>query len=84
MSGLVKRVPVFQASMGSNPMKGSIVSSGKGSVKQSAPHFQAPSGKSLVGSVNTGSRTPKSRTLSMPDVQKITQKAGLTNQGYGV
>lgn len=84
MSGLVKRVPVFQASMGSNPMKGSITSSGKGSVQQSAPDFQADSGKNLIGNASVGARTPKSHALSMPDVQKIKQKAGLTNQGYGV
>ena len=83
-AGLVKRVPVYQASMDSNPMHGNIRRSGKGRLVKQVPSFQANSGKDMIGTVKVGPRSTKARMGSMKDVQRITQKAGLTNQGYGI
>lgn len=83
-SGLVKRVPVYQAPMGSNPMSGDITPGRKGKLMATVPSFQADSGKSLIGAVKVGGRTRKSSSRSMKDVQRVQQKAGLTNQGYGI
>ena len=83
-SGLVKRVPVYQSAMDSNPLKGDISHSGKGKLVKQVPSFQAAMGKNMIGDVHVGAKTPKSHAGSMPDVQRITQKAGLTNQGYGI
>ena len=83
-SGLVKRVPVYQSPMDSNLMHGDIRHSSRGKLVQRSPSFQASSGKSLIGGVHVGGRTMKSRHKSMKDVQRIHQKAGLTNQGYGI
>lgn len=84
MGGLVKRVPVYQADGTHNPMKGDITRSNRGKLTQQIPAFQAESGKSLIGKVKVGGKTTKSKTRSMKDVQRIKQKAGLTNKGYGI
>ena len=82
--GLVKRVPVYQAPMGSNPCNGKQSHPGKGSLKQTVPSYQAESGTDMIGKVKVGAKTAKSKSRSGTDVQKIKQKAGLTNQGYGI
>lgn len=82
--GLVKRVPVYQSPMDSNPMHGDIKHSGRGRLIRHIPSFQASMGKSLIGGVHIGGRTRKARAKPMKDVQRIHQKAGLTNQGYGI
>ena len=84
MSGLVKRVPVYQAPMDSNPMKGDIQRSSRGKLKKTVPSYQADSGKDMIGDVHVGKKSTKSRSMPAKDVQKIKQKAGLTNQGYGI
>ncbi len=82
--GLVKRVPVYQADGTHNPMKGDIEHSSRGKLVKQVPSFQADSGKDMIGKVKVGGRTTKSRSRSMQDVKHIRQKAGLTNQGYGI
>ncbi len=82
--GLVKRVPVYQAPMDSNPMKGDIKRSSRGKLNKTVPSYQADSGKDMIGTVKVGGRTTKAKSRSMKDVQRIKQKAGLTNQGYGI
>lgn len=82
--GLVKRVPVFQADGTHNPMKGDIQRANKGKLHKEVPSFQANSGKSLIGDVHVGSKTTKAKSRGMKDVQRIKQKAGLTNKGYGI
>lgn len=83
-SGLVKRVPVYQSAMDSNPLKGDITHAGKGKLVQQIPSFQASMNKNMIGDVHVGAKTSKAHAGSMKDVQRITQKAGLTNQGYGI
>ena len=82
--GLVKRVPVYQASMGSDPCNGKQSHPGRGSLKKTVPSYQADSGKDMIGKVKVGGKTAKSKSRAGKDVQKIKQKAGLTNQGYGI
>jgi len=84
MSGLVKHVPVYQADGTKNPMDGSITHSGKGKLHQEVPSLQADSGKNMIGDVHVGKKATKSKKRGMKDVQRIRQKAGLTNQGYGI
>ena len=81
---LVKRVPVYQAPMGTDLCKGTFSGAGKGSLKQSAPSYQAASGKCLLGKVKVGKKSAESKSRSMKDVQRVKQKAGLTNKGYGI
>ena len=82
--GLVKRVPVYQAPMGSDPCDGTQSHPGKGSLKKCVPSYQADSGKDMIGKVKVGPKSTKSKARAGKDVQKIKQKAGLTNQGYGI
>lgn len=82
--GLVKRIPVYQSAMDSNPLKGDIRHSGKGKLVQQIPSFQSTMGKNMIGDVHVGGKTAKSKSGSMKDVQRIHQSAGLTNQGYGI
>lgn len=81
---LVKRVPVYQAPMGKNLCDGSQSHPGSGSLKKTVPSYQANSGKNMIGSVKVGGRTTKSTKGSRPGVLATKQKAGLTNQGYGI
>jgi hypothetical protein len=83
MAGLVTRQPVYQADGNSNPLKGNITKSGKGKLVQKEPAFQADSNKDLTIPLRMNT-VPKSKKLPMKDVQKTKQKAGLTNQGYGI
>ena len=82
--GLVKRVPVYQAAMGSDPCDGKFSHGGKGALKKTVPSYQADSGKNMIGTVKVGPKSAKSKSRAGKDVQKIKQKAGLTNQGYGI
>ena len=82
--GLVKRVPVYQAPMGSDPCDGKHSGPGKGSLKKTVPSYQAASGKDMIGKVKVGPKSTKATSRAAKDVQKIKQKAGLTNQGYGI
>lgn len=82
--GLVKRVPVYQAAMGKNLMGGDIKRSSRGKLSKVVPSYQADSGKDMIGDVHIGGKTTKAKSRGMKDVQKIKQKAGLTNKGYGI
>lgn len=81
---LVKRVPVYQAPMGKNLNDGKQNHPGSGSLKKTVPSYQADSGKNMIGAVNVGAKTTKSTKGSRPGVMATKQKAGLTNQGYGI
>lgn len=82
--GLVKRVPVYQADGTHDPMKGDINPGTKGKLQKTVPSFQADSGKDMIGDVHVGGKTTKAKGRGMKDVQRIKQKAGLTNKGYGI